>query len=113
DSANVLAMAYVYSEEQYQKDEYGEQKIKLQDLSFNAIWDEDHIDFSHSFSQQNTENYINVEGVVTFLTDSTEIRFKPSDFMAIGKHWHFSENNKIVISNNELSLHQFMLYNEG
>ncbi len=112
DSANVLAMAYLYSEEQYQQNEYGEQKIELQDLNFNLIWDEDHIDFSQSIAQQNTDNYINVEGEVTFLTDSTEIRFEPSDFKAIGKHWHFSKDNKIIISNNELTVHNFVIYNE-
>ena len=113
DSANVLAMAYLFSEQQYQQNEFGEQKIKLKDLSFNAIWDEDHIDFSQQLYQQNTENYVNVEGEVSFLTDSTEIRFKPSDFMAIGKHWHFSEKNRIIISNNELTIKDFEVFHES
>ncbi len=112
DSTNVLAMAYLYSEKQDFKDAYDDSKLKMENLKFEAVWDNGNIEFQQNIRQAETDNYANIAGEVEFLKDSTEIRFKPSDFMAVGKHWQFSKENKIVFANNELYFDDFVLYNE-
>ncbi len=60
DSTNVLAMLYAYSAQQ----DIATTNLQapMEDLSFEAIWSEDHIDFQQYIRRQNTDNYANLLG---------------------------------------------------
>ena len=98
DSTNVLAMAYFFSESQKLKN-----LTNTKDFLFEGVWFNDHIDFRSNIVAQEEENFINLNGDLLFLKNKTEISFEKSDIFAIGKQWDLSPENKIIISNKEIS----------
>ncbi|MFP4090924.1 MAG: translocation/assembly module TamB domain-containing protein [Cyclobacteriaceae bacterium] len=111
DSTDVLAMFFLSSERQ----ELDQDDLNLQtkNLVFEAIWDNDHIDFLQKIEQVNTENHANVSGELRFLKDSTEITLAPSDLQALNRKWYFSEGNRIILTGKEVISEQLALYNQS
>ncbi|WPP50235.1 translocation/assembly module TamB domain-containing protein [Catalinimonas niigatensis] len=111
DSTQVLAMVYLESDRQeIDKDELN---LTTEDFIFEAIWSDDHIDFQQSIQQENTTNHANLSGELWFLKDTTEIQFHPSDLLVLDHSWFFSDSNKVIITNNEISFSQFALFNQS
>ena len=111
DSTDVLAMAYFHSEKQNLK--IGKVDTPTKDFTLNAVWADGHIDFQQSIEQRDTRNYANVSGELTFLEDSTLIHFNPSELQVLNDHWFFSDNNRIVIANEEVAFSDFRLSHQS
>nr|WKN36675.1 translocation/assembly module TamB domain-containing protein [Tunicatimonas sp. TK19036] len=110
DSTNVLAMLYVHSARQAIAT--NNLQAPMEDLSFEAIWSQDHIDFQQYIRRHNTDNHANLLGELAFLEDSTIVRFRPSDLQILDQSWQFAPDNQILISKNEVVFNQFKLYSE-
>ncbi len=111
DSTEVLAMVYLESDQQ--QIDQDELNINTEGLTFEAIWDNDHIDFTQRIKQVNTDNHANLYGELRFLNDTTEIRLQPSDLMVLKNPWYFSDDNQILITGKELYFNNFSLFNQS
>ena len=108
DSTNVLAMAYIFSDQQ----KLG-RFANTQNLSFEAIWDNDHIEFQNQFeARDNPENRADISGQLEFLANKTEVRFNNSTFRALEKDWLMAPDNLVTISNKSLDVRSLTLYNQ-
>ncbi len=108
DSTSVLAMLYMESARQ--DIATSNLQAPMEDLSIEAIWSGEHIDFQHYIRRQGTNNYANLLGEVEFLTDSTLIRFQPSNLQVLDQSWKFSPQNQILVSNQEIIFEQFKVF---
>ena len=97
DSTSVLAMAYIFSDKQLYKS-----FTTTDNLSIDAVWNKDKIDFTSSVSQSENDNYADLSGALNFLNDKIEVKFNPSDFRVIDKIWQIGANNKISFAHNNI-----------
>lgn len=111
DSTDVLASAYFHSERQ----DFASERLNAQmrDLTIDAVWANDHIDFQQRIKQQNTSNYANLSGELTFLEDSTFVHLNPSELSVLNDRWVFSDQNRVLISNGEVQFSDFQLYQQS
>jgi len=108
DSTNVLAMAYFYSKEQ----EIGT-LATTQDFSFEAVWNNDHINFETQIEvKAYPENRAMVSGQLEFQNDRSVLRFDHSDFSALDQQWQLAPDNQISISNGEFDFKSVTLYHD-
>lgn len=106
DSTQTLAMVYVSSQEQ----QIG--GIRTNNLTTEAIWDSDHIDFSINVDQQSRDNYVRLNGLIDF-KDSTEIRFEPSSkIKLLERIWRIDSTNLLSMKGKEWGIHNFSWLNE-
>ena len=111
DSTDVLAMAYFHSAQQ--NFTTGKVDARMKDLTLDAVWANGHIDFQQSIEQQDTRNYANIAGTLTFLEDSTLIHLNSSELQVLNDRWVFSDNNQITIANEEVYFSDFQLYHRS
>ncbi len=111
DSTDVLAAAYFHSERQ----DFASDKLnaRMRDLTVDAVWANDHIDFRQRIKQQGTSNYANLSGELTFLEDSTLVHLNPSELSVLNDRWVFSNQNRVLISNGEVRFSDFQLYQQS
>ncbi|MDQ3394429.1 MAG: translocation/assembly module TamB [Bacteroidota bacterium] len=106
DSTNVLASVFLFS---------GQQKFSsltlMEQMSFEGIWNDDHIEFLSSIKQKGTENLANVLGSIEFLSDRTELKFHDSEFQVIEQSWRIREDNRIVFDDGEIFFENLKLFN--
>ena len=108
DSTNVLAMAYFHSREQV----IGT-LATTQDLSFEAVWNNDHIDFETKIEVKDyPENKAMISGQLEFQNNQSVLRFNDSDFSALNQQWHLAPDNQISISNGEFDFKSVTLYHD-
>ena len=89
DSSNVLAMAYLYSPVQHLAE-----ALNTANLTTEAIWNNNLIDFTLNADQQGELNKLRMSGNVEF-QDSTLIRFKNSSIELLGHSWQLDPRNTI------------------
>ena len=111
DSTDVLAMAYFHSERQ--RLAVGKLDAPTKDFTLDAVWADNHIDFQQRIEQQDTRNYADVTGELTFLEDSTIIHLNPSELQVLNDRWFFSDNNRILIANQEVYFSDFSLSHQA
>ena len=111
DSTDVLAMAYFHSERQnFATDKLNAQ---MQDFTLDAVWADGHIDFQQRIKQQDTRNFANISGALTFIEDSTLIHLNSSELQVLNDQWAFSDKNQITIANQEIYFSDFQLYHQS
>src|SRR5690606_26837979 len=107
DSTNVLAMAYVYSQNQ---------KVKgitdTKDLLFEGVWLNDHIDFRSNLVIEEDQSFVRLNGDLEFLTDRTQVTFNDSELYAVGKQWGINPSNRIVIANREINFENLKFFHD-
>ena len=108
DSTNVLAMGFVNSGRQSLT-----RTLKTKNLVAEAIWNENHVDFSLDAEQQDQTNYLQLQGDLYFLQDSTQLRFMPSTIKILEKTWQFDANNLITIHKDQIRVEALRLRNNG
>ena len=106
DSTDVLAMLYAYSGEQLLG------KLPSKDMSFESIWNNNHIDFEFDIAHRIHDNWARLEGDLDFLYDRTRISFKPSDIQALDKVWSISKNNEINIQSEQIEFSNLVMSND-
>ena len=79
----------------------------MRDLTVDAVWANDHIDFQQRIKQQGTGNYANLSGELTFVEDSTFIHLNPSELSVLNDRWIFSDQNQVLLSNGEVQFSDF------
>ncbi|MDA0195287.1 MAG: translocation/assembly module TamB [Bacteroidetes bacterium] len=102
DATNVLSMVYLSSQNLQLS-----RAANFENLFFEAIWNDGIIDFNTNFEQIDTDNKASLSGTFSFLDDQYKIRLKPSDLVAIGNHWYFSDGNTIFIDTRGISFENF------
>lgn len=108
DSTNVLAMVYFHSDEQV----IGT-LATTQDFSFEAVWNDDHIDFeTHIEVKEYPENMAKLGGQLEFQNDKSVLRFNNSDFRALDQQWQLAPDNQISISEGTFDFKSVTLYND-
>lgn len=108
DSTNVLAMVFLNSRQQFLT-----KALKTKDLQAEAIWNNNQVNFSLDADQQEETNYVRLRGDLTFLRDSTELRFLPSTIKILEKTWDFDPNNLITIHRQNILVEELKLRNNG
>lgn len=111
DSTEVLAMVYLQSARQ--DIATNNLQAPMEDFSFEAIWSGEHIDFQQYVRREGTDNFASLLGEVEFLSDSTLIRFQPSNLQVLDQSWQFTPYNQILLSDGEVVFDQFKLYSEA
>jgi len=108
DSTNVLATVIIESE--YQK--FGE-RSNTDNLYIEVIWDKDSIVFETYLEQKQTGNFAQLKGRFNFRENQTDLRFEPSRFKVLERHWEFSPTNIVTFANSEIIVNNLVLFNEG
>lgn len=106
DSTNVLASAYVHSDRQ----QLGNVP-KTEDLTIEAIWSDDRINFESRIQQTGSTNYAELNGNLGFFANRMELRFKPSHFQVLDNDWHIAVNNLITMRGREITFENVSLTN--
>jgi hypothetical protein len=108
DSTNVLAMAYFHSDEQV----IGT-LATTSDFSFEAIWNNDHIEFESNIEVKDyPENKAMIGGELEFQDDRSVLRFHESDFQALEQQWRLAPDNQISISGGEFDFKSLTLFHD-
>ncbi|MEX2335938.1 MAG: translocation/assembly module TamB domain-containing protein [Fulvivirga sp.] len=105
DSTDVLAMAYVASDQQ------SIAGIDTRDLMLEAVWNNMHINFELDIDQVLYSNYARLFGSIDFLPNQTLIKMQPSDLQILDKKWHFDNNNSIAINGKEITVDRLRVFN--
>ena len=79
----------------------------------SAVWDNHKIDFNVFLEQAAYDNIADLYGEISFLKDTTNVTFKPSNLRVLDKLWSIQENNKISFSNQEVHISNLSVFNEG
>jgi hypothetical protein len=108
DSTSVLAMAFVNSDRQLITP-----KFITRNLVAEAIWNQDHIDFSLDGDQEGQTNYVRLTGTVDFMRDSTRLKFQKSKFQILEKIWEFEPNNSITIHQKDIRFEDLVMRHEN
>ena len=106
DSTNVLALAYFNSAEQ--KFRSG---LATENLVTEGVWDRRHIDFRVDAEQTSRGNYMQLEGAIDFMVDSTRIKFLPSPIHVLDRNWHIEPENEIVVRGREVDIRNLTILN--
>jgi hypothetical protein len=106
DSTNVLALAFFNSAQQ--KFRSG---LATENLVTEGVWDRRHIDFRIDAEQIARGNYMQLEGAIDFLVDSTRIKFHPSPIHVLNRNWHIEPENEIVIRGREVDIRDLTILN--
>lgn len=106
DSTHVLAMAFVNSNRQFLT-----KALQTKNLMAEAIWDENHVTFSLDADQQDQTNYVRLNGDLHFLSDSTQLRFLPSNIKILEKTWDFDPNNLTTLHGKNIRIEELKLRN--
>ena len=107
DSTNVLAMAFANSERQSITSSF-----KTRNLVTEAIWNNNHIDFTVDGDQEGYSNYLRLAGAIDFLKDSTQLKIRPSTLKVLEKIWQFDPRNLITVTNGEVTIDKLSMQNE-
>jgi hypothetical protein len=71
---------------------------KTEDFYVEGVWNERTIAFSTNIAQTGTTNRANISGDLNFLKDKLQIVFSQSSINILGREWHISPANTIVIA---------------
>lgn len=99
DSTNVLAMAFVNSDNQVVN-----KNLQTTNLMAEAIWNKNHIDFGFDADQLNNTNSVRLKGEVDFLEDTTKVRMLPSTINMLEKSWQIDPDNLITIFRKDIDI---------
>ncbi|QCK16094.1 translocation/assembly module TamB domain-containing protein [Mangrovivirga cuniculi] len=108
DSTNVLAYAVVQSSKQKVTE-----ALNTENLFFEAIWSENHIDLEFFAKQEGVENDATIIGELDFLTDSTRLRISKADFNILNKNWSIDQENSISWIDRVFRVKNFDIYHEN
>jgi hypothetical protein len=78
----------------------------------SAVWDNHKIDFNLFLEQQDYNNVADLYGEITFLKDTTNLTFLPSNIRVLDKIWAFQQDNKTSFSNQEIHVSNLSVFNE-
>ncbi|GAB3217780.1 translocation/assembly module TamB domain-containing protein [Algoriphagus aestuariicola] len=98
NSADILASFYIYSKEQQIGNTLG-----FANLGLEAIWDQNNLDLKLSLDQDSTQSRARIDAETTFSTTGTRLHFKPSVLRVLDKDWDFDPENRILISQGDIS----------
>lgn len=107
DSTSILAMGYVNSKRQIIS-----KNLTTKNLTAEAIWNKNHIDFGLDADQDGQTNSIRLKGAVDFLRDSTQIRMLPSTIRILEKNWDIDPHNVITIQSKNIGIQDLRFTNE-
>jgi hypothetical protein len=84
--------------------------IETKNLFATAVWGNNVIDFNLKTEQANTTNFVDLEGAIRFVEDTTLISFKPSKLNLLEKQWLLSKDNLISLVPKGILIKNLQLY---
>ncbi len=96
NNAEVLASALITSREQKFS-----RMAPTEKLSIEAVWEEDHIDFTSGLRQINSTNSANLNGDLFFLPNGLNMHLRQSNLMLLDEVWNVNPNNMISVIGQE------------
>ncbi len=108
DSTDILASAYIES----RRFDAGNDEGTLENMYVNLIWSEKKIDFSSRIVQAPTNSIAEVFGSINLLREGTEIKFLPSNLLALDQNWQFADNNRIFIAGREIDFENLRIVSQ-
>ena len=106
NSTNVLALAFLNSAQQQFRS-----GLATENLVTEGVWDRRHIDFRIDAEQISRGNYMQLEGAIDFMVDSTRIKFHPSPIHVLNRNWHIEPENEIVVRGREVDIRNLTVLN--
>jgi len=108
DSANVLGMVYAQSPSQALRG-----FPQTENFFFQGIWNKSNIDFQTSIKQKNSNNNIDLKGILSLAQDKQQIlQLKNSSFSILNKTWNINNKNRISFSNEGILFNDFSVIND-
>jgi len=81
-------------------------------LKFDALWDQDRINFNYDFKQQGEDNLAHLSGVWKFENEGFRLRFKDSYFRILGQDWAIDSRNQISLIGKDWKAENMFLSNQ-
>lgn len=106
DSTSVLAVGFLSSGKQFFNS-----GLATENLVTEGVWNKNHIDFRLDGEQLSRGNYIQLEGGIDFMRDSTRIRLLPSPVHILDMNWHIDPDNEVIIRNREFDIRDLTILN--
>lgn len=108
EKADILAEASITSEKQYFNG------LKTEKMLVNAVWSENAIDFTAQARQQDSNNFADLAGLLSFKDDTTLLAFNAnSKLQLLERDWIFTKNNEISFNpNNNIQVKNLALYDK-
>lgn len=105
DSVGIIASVLVMSGEQNWR------KIpSTEDLTVEAVWFDKRVNLSSTISQPANNSSLNVNGELKILTDRLVFSFLPSRLILFDNRWYFNPYNKVVYTENKITVDRLELY---
>jgi len=83
---------------------------KSENLNIEVDWSGNAIDFLLNVDQANSPNYAKTSGHIEFLTDTTKLSLRPSEINIIDQLWKISQENQVLIQQNNIDIQDFSLF---
>lgn len=106
DSTNVLAVGFVNSAKQFFNS-----GLVTENLITEGVWNKDRIDFRLDGEQTSRGNYVQLEGAIDFMRDSTRIKLHPSPVHILDRNWHIEPENEVIVRGKEWDVRDLTILN--
>ncbi|WP_109829257.1 translocation/assembly module TamB domain-containing protein [Reichenbachiella versicolor] len=83
------------------------EKINSKNLKHELLWFNDEIEYYGTINQQGQENGAEIIARAFFKTDTTVIKFIPSNIRILGEKWNWTKNHEINIINDQILFKNF------
>ncbi len=98
NTTKILTKSTILAEGVVQSGRQNLQNTQFENLSLDAFWGENLINFAFKVEQAGNDNHADLLGTVQFSQDTTLVTFKPSGFQFLNENWKISEDNRIVLT---------------
>lgn len=106
DTSNVLNIVYLNSKKQIYAN-----TSETEALTMEAVWDGKHIGLRQNLGQESSGNYAEIGADLDFFPDRTEMRFDPSDILALNKTWKIGKDNIVVFGEEKITIENLDIFN--
>jgi hypothetical protein len=84
-----------------------------ENLKFDALWDQDRINFGLDFKQEGEDNAAHLAGAWAFQEDGLSLKFRDTYFRILGQDWAMDAANKITIQGPEWKADRVVVSNQN
>ncbi len=90
--------------------QYFSKPFRTKNLSAQAAWVDDHIDFFLNADQEGNNNILRLHTELDFLEDSIKLKILPTQLRIFDEYWTISTRNYLLVKQKEWSIHQLRIH---